>query len=53
MHLSNLDLLLSEQTKREKYKREQAKHQKLREFEKKREQEQFAKLCAQAKFFHL
>ena len=30
----NLDLLLSEQRKREKYKREQAKHQKLREFEK-------------------
>jgi len=29
----NLDLLLSAQRKRDKYKREQAKHQKLREFE--------------------
>ena len=43
----NLDLLLSEQRKREKYKREQAKHQKLREFEKKREKEEFDKLCAE------
>jgi len=42
----NLDLLLSEQRKREKYKREQAKHQKLREFEKKREKEALEKLCA-------
>jgi len=43
----NLDFLLSEQRKREKYKREQDKHQKLREYEKKREKEQFEKLCAQ------
>jgi len=43
----NLDLLLSEQRKREKYKREQAKLEKLREYEKKREKEQFEKLCAQ------
>jgi len=42
----NLELLLSEQRKREKYKREQAKHQKLQEFEKKREKEVFEKLCA-------
>jgi len=42
----NLDLLLSEQRKREKYKREQAKHEKLREFEKKREKEALEKLCA-------
>jgi len=41
----NLDLLLSEQRKREKYKREQAKHQKLQEFEK-RENEALEKLCA-------
>jgi len=41
----NLDLLLSEQRKREKYKREQAK--KLREFEKKREKEELVMLCAQ------
>jgi len=43
----NLDLLLSEQRKREKYKREQAKHQKLLEFEKKREKEEFEMFCAQ------
>jgi len=43
----NLDLLLSEQRNRGNYKREQAKHQKLREFEKKREKEEFEKLCAQ------
>ena len=43
----NLDMLLSEQRKREKYKREQAKHQKLREFEKKREKEEFEMFCAQ------
>ncbi|XP_027912353.1 uncharacterized protein LOC114171679 [Vigna unguiculata] len=42
----NLDLLLSEQRKREKYKREQAKHQMLREFDKKREKEALEKLCA-------
>ena len=42
----NLDLLLSEQRKREKYKREQAKYQNLREFQKKREKEAFEKLCA-------
>jgi len=41
----NLDLLLSEQRKREIYKREQAK--KLREFEKKRAKEELAMLCAQ------
>jgi len=40
----NLDLLLSEQRKREKYKREQANHQKL---EKKRVKEQFEMFCAQ------
>ena len=43
----NLDLLLSEQRKKEKYKREQAKHQKLREFQKKQEKEELAKFCAQ------
>jgi len=43
----NLDLLLSEQRNREKYKREQAKHQKLRVYEKKREKEQIEKFCAQ------
>ena len=43
---NNLDLLLSEQRKRDKYKREQAKHQKLRDFEKKREKEEIEKLCA-------
>jgi len=32
----NLDLLLSEQRQREKYKREQVKHQKLRDEERKR-----------------
>jgi len=42
----NLDLLLSEQTKREQYKREQAKLEKLREYEKKREKEKHEKLCA-------
>ena len=40
----NLDLLLSAQRKRDKYKREQAKHQKLREFEKTREKEELEKL---------
>jgi len=43
----NLDLLLNEQKKREKCKREQVKHQKLREFEMKREKEEFEKLYAQ------
>ena len=42
----NLDLLLSAQRKREKYKRKQAKHQKLREIEKKRKKEELEKLCA-------
>jgi len=42
----NLDLLLSEQRKREKYKKKQAKHQKPREFEKTREKEEREKLCA-------
>jgi len=37
---------LSEQRKREKYKTEQAKLEKLREYEKKREKEEFDKLCA-------
>jgi len=36
---NNLDLLLSEQRKREKHKREQAKLKKLREYEKNREKE--------------
>ena len=43
----NLDLLSSEPRKREKYKREQAKHQKLREIEKKRGKEELEMLCAQ------
>ena len=42
----NLDLLLSEQRKREKHKREQAKLKKLREFEKKKEKENLEKLRA-------
>jgi len=37
---------LSEQRKREIYKRKQAKRQKLREFEKKREKEELELLCA-------
>ena len=41
----NLDLLLSEQRKRQKYKREQAKQ--LQEFEKKRETEEFEMFCVQ------
>ena len=39
----NLDLLLSEQRKREKHKREQAKLKKLREYEKKRDEEEKVK----------
>ena len=42
----NLDLLLSEQRKREKHKREQAKLKKLQEYEKMREKEELEKLYA-------
>jgi len=42
----NLDLLLSEQRKRAKHKKEKAKLTKLREYEKKREKEELKKLCA-------
>ena len=41
-----MDLLLSEQRKREKHKKEQAKLEKLLEYEKKREKEELEKLCA-------
>ena len=43
----NLHLLLSEQQKREKHKREQAKLKKLPEYEMKREKEELEKLFAQ------
>ena len=42
----NLNLLLSEQRKKEKHKKEQSKHKKLREYEKKREKEDLEKICA-------
>jgi len=42
----NLDLLLREQRKRAKHRKEQVKLKKLREYEKKREKEELEKLCA-------
>ena len=45
----NLDLLLSEERKRAKHKKEHAKLKKLREYEKKREKENFEKLCVEEK----
>jgi len=42
----SLDLLCTEQKKRAKHKKEQAKLKKLREYENKREKEELEKLCA-------